>query len=295
MKADAVCVNCLYAQQYDRVKERTEEEKKTRYLAEVMRVIARGVEEGRTAPVMYAQIQAAHDRVFEVETHYAEDKRHYNRMIMEQEDALRARIAQAEDPLQTALCLARAGNYIDFTVGGGALDESLLAQLLRKADEQPLDKTEYQNLKGDLQKGGRLVYLTDNCGEVVLDKLVVEQLKRLYPALEITVLVRGQEAVNDATLEDARECGLCDVARCVGNGSNVTGTSLPDISQEARQLLLQADVLISKGQGNFETLHDSGLNIYYLFLSKCERFMKLFGVPRNTGMLVNELRAGSAR
>lgn len=295
MKANSVCINCLYAQQYERVKARPEEEKKTEFLAEVMRLLAEGVAAGRTAPVMYAQLQTAHDRIFEVKNSFRETKSHFNRLMMAQEEALRARIAQAEDPLQTALCLARAGNYIDFTVGGSGPDEGVLTQLLRKADEQKLDEVEYRNLRADLEKAERMVYLTDNCGEVVLDRLAIEQLQAAYPALQVTVLVRGQEAANDATMEDARECGLCETARCVGNGSGVTGTSLPDISEEARGLLYEADVLISKGQGNFETLHDSGLNIYYLFLSKCERFMNLFHVPRNTGMLVNELRAGSAR
>ena len=289
MKADATCVNCLYAQQYDRVKAHPEEEKKSEYLCEVMRLISCGVSEGLTAPVIYAQIQAAFDRVFEVETHYGLEKSHYNRLIMVQEEAIRERIARSEDPVEAALCISRAANYIDFTVGA-TLNEDLMNRLLEQAQEHPLDPVEYANLKRDLEKAGRLVYLTDNCGEVVLDKLVVEQLKARYPYLALTVLVRGREAMNDATIEDAQECRLCSVAKCVGNGDNATGTSLPDISVEARKLLEQADVLISKGQGNFETLHGSGLNIYYLFLCKCDRFTDLFKVPRNTGMLVNERR-----
>ena len=289
MKADATCVNCLYAQQYDRVKACPEKEKKTEYLCEVMQLISCGVREGLTAPVIYARIQAVFDRTFAVETHYGPEKSHYNRLIMAQEDAIRERIARSEDPVEAAICISRAANYIDFTMGA-ALSESLMNQLLEQAQEHPLDPVEYANLKRDLEGANRLVYLTDNCGEVVLDKLAVEQLKARYPHLELTVLVRGREAMNDATMEDARECGLCGVAKCVGNGDNATGTSLPDISDEAKALLERADVLISKGQGNFETLHGSGLNIYYLFLCKCDRFTSLFHAPRNAGMLVNERR-----
>lgn len=289
MKADATCVNCLYAQQYERVKGHGDEQKKTEYLCQVMRLIADGVQADVTAPVIYAQIQAAFDRVFGVETHYAQEKSYYNRLIMAQEGAVRERIARAKDPVEAAMCISRAANYIDFTVGG-SVNEDLLGQLLLQAQEHPLDPVEYAHLKDDLKRARNLVYLTDNCGEVVLDKLVVEQLRAHYPEVNLTVLVRGMEAMNDATMDDARECGLCEAAKCVGNGTNATGTPLPDISLEARDLLYGADVLIAKGQGNFETLHGSGLNLYYLFLCKCDRFTDLFHVPRNTGMLVNERR-----
>lgn len=289
MKADATCVNCLYAQQYERVKGHGDEQKKTEYLCRVMRLIADGVQADVTAPVIYAQIQAAFDRVFGVETHYTQEKSYYNRLIMAQEGAVRERIARAQDPVEAAMCISRAANYIDFTVGG-SVNEDLLGQLLLQAQEHPLDPVEYAHLKDDLKRARNLVYLTDNCGEVVLDKLVVEQLRAHYPEVNLTVLVRGMEAMNDATMDDARECGLCEAAKCVGNGTNATGTPLPDISLEARDLLYGADVLIAKGQGNFETLHGSGLNLYYLFLCKCDRFTDLFHVPRNTGMLVNERR-----
>ena len=85
-------------------------------------------------------------------------------------------------------------------------------------------------------------------------------------------------------------CGLTKIADVIGNGSGVGGTWLPDISEEARSLLEQADVIISKGQGNFETLHECGLNIYYLFLCKCDLFVRLFDADLFQGMFVNEKR-----
>ena len=293
MKMSATCMNCLYAQQYERAKAHPDEQKKMEFLLEVMRLIEEGTRVERTAPVIYAQLHAAFDRVFETHTTYAEEKKRYNQLIMVQEEAIRERIRQAEDPLEAALCISRAANYIDFTVGS-QVDVNLLEELLAQAQEHPLDPVEYANLCRDLASARSLVYLTDNCGEVVLDKLAVEQLQVRYPSLRLTVLMRGYEAINDATLEDARECGLSDVAVCVGNGSNATGTPLTEITDEARSLLFSADVLISKGQGNFETLSDTGLNIYYLFLCKCERFMNLFHVSRNTGMLVNGRRLPQA-
>ena len=85
-------------------------------------------------------------------------------------------------------------------------------------------------------------------------------------------------------------CGLTELVKVVGNGNNVGGTWLPGVNEETRQLLESADVILSKGQGNFETLHDCGLNIFYLFLCKCDRFVRLFHVPLFKGMFVNERR-----
>ena len=100
--------------------------------------------------------------------------------------------------------------------------------------------------------------------------------------------MRGQEILNDATMRDAEQIGLTDMVPVIGNGSGIAGTFMKDISRESKELMENADVLIAKGQGNFETLQLCGLNIYYLFLCKCEMFARRFQVPQFTGILVNE-------
>ena len=155
---------------------------------------------------------------------------------------------------------------------------------------EALDEKEYENFLRDLSSARKLVYLTDNCGEVVLDKLAVRILKEQYPDLDITVIVRGYPVVNDATMEDAEEIGLTDLVKVIGNGSNVGGTWIPGINAEARELLYDADLIIAKGQGNFETLNDCGLNIYYLFLCKCDLFQRRFHAENLQGMFLNERR-----
>ena len=91
-------------------------------------------------------------------------------------------------------------------------------------------------------------------------------------------------------MEDAEEIGLTDLVRVIGNGSNVGGTWIPGITSEARDLLYDADLIIAKGQGNFETLNDCGLNIYYLFLCKCDLFQRRFHAENLQGMFLNERR-----
>lgn len=205
------------------------------------------------------------------------------------EASVEEKIRTSADPLETALLYARIGNYIDFAALENVSQETML-KLLENENQEPLSQTEYANFQTDLSTAKTLVYLTDNCGEIVLDKLAVKILKEKYPQLNITVIVRGYPVVNDATMEDAEEIGLTDIVKVTGNGSNVGGTWFPGLSNEARTLLEQADVILAKGQGNFETMNDCGLNVYYLFLCKCDLFQRRFHAKALQGMFLNERR-----
>ena len=146
-------------------------------------------------------------------------------------------------------------------------------------------------MKNDLASAKTLVYLTDNCGEIVLDKLLIETIKKQYPDLNIIAVVKGGNVLNDATLSDAKQVGLTKVAHVIDNGNDIAGTWLDAIPWMTRKIIEDgADIILSKGQANYETLRFSGLNIYYLFLCKCEMFAKEFGVEQFTGMLLNEKR-----
>ena len=157
-----------------------------------------------------------------------------------------------------------------------------------KAKDNPVDMNEYAALKKDLENGKSLVYMTDNCGEIVMDKLFIRMIKEQYPHLNITALVRGEIVLNDATYEDAQFVGLTDLVNVVGNGAKVAGTPLDRISDEAKELLLNADVMIAKGQGNFESLSGCGLNIYYMFLCKCTWFEMRFQLKQFSPVLIND-------
>lgn len=105
--------------------------------------------------------------------------------------------------------------------------------LLKEDNKEPLNAQEYLHFRKDLSAASRLVYLTDNCGEIVLDKLVIILLKELCPELDITVIVRGFPVINDATMEDAQDIGLAELTTVIGNGSEVGGTWLPPYQQRS--------------------------------------------------------------
>ena len=166
--------------------------------------------------------------------------------------------------------------------------------LIKVKPRMNLDEQECRNFCQDMKKASNVVYITDNCGEIVLDKIAIQILKKTFPNIRVTALVRGLPAGNDATMEDAEFCGLTDIVPVLGNGSDVGGTWFHGISTHARELLQGADVILAKGQGNYETMHGCGLNIYYLFLCKCDWFQQLFHAKLLQGMFINEKRAPKA-
>ena len=159
---------------------------------------------------------------------------------------------------------------------------------MQQSKERIVDEGVLDALKKDLSEARRIVLLTDNCGEIVLDKLLLKVIKELYPEAELNIMVRGEEVLNDATRKDALEVGLDKVGSVVDNGTEIAGTFLDAVSKDALQILEEADVILSKGQANFETLRGCGKNIYYIFLCKCDMFANRFGVPRFTGMMIND-------
>ena len=220
------------------------------------------------------------------EDRYAKEKAFSNRFVLERMDALRQRVENQEDRLLAALKLAILGNYIDFAALQGQVDFDFLDSLLEKAMEIQLDGGVYEAFCREAASAKRLLYLTDNAGEIGFDRIFAEELHAAYPQLEITFCVRGGPAANDATRADAAEVGI--PFPVIDNGNRIAGTELSLLGEDARQAMEQADIILSKGQGNAETLLGCGKNIYYAFLVKCPLFAERFQKPKFTPMFVKE-------
>lgn len=159
---------------------------------------------------------------------------------------------------------------------------------MQNVDDISLEKNTVDKLFAQLSSARNLVYITDNAGEIVLDKIFLKQLKSKYTDLNIKIIVRGEPILNDATVEDIKTIGLDKLFKIIPNRTNIPGTSLKHISAEALSCINNADVIIAKGQGNFETLRGCNKNIFYLFLCKCKLFTEKFGVRQFTAVIKNE-------
>ena len=280
------CISCMTKVHLDKCPKDMPEEIKVEYMQRVLKIIAEAPAK-YGAPVIVRTIQQLQEEMLGIKQEYAQIKQHYNAIMMQYEEQVLEHMAKSEDPIKTGIQYAMIGNYIDFGARITVTEEHL-TELLDAPDRYVIDEKQYKELTTDLENAKKLVYLTDNCGEIVMDKLLIQQIKNKYPNLELTVMVRGAEVVNDATMEDAKQVGICDLVKVMPNGSDIAGTWMEEISEEAKNVLDEADVIISKGQGNFETLRKCGRNIYYVFLCKCDLFANTFQVPKLTGMLINE-------
>ena len=288
MKINSFCLTCLIQMQESQVRKFDDEEKKMKYMREVLAFLS-SCNPDLSAPALVKPLSRIYEKYWGRRDSMDEVKKEFNDFLLSMEEDLEMQIRKHNDPLEAALCFARTGNYIDYAAVKDISKDKLL-ELFEEQKQAGLEKNEYRLFLKDMEQASKLVYLTDNCGEVVLDKIALKMIREKYPDLDVTAVVRGEPVVNDADLDAARCVGLDRVVKVLGNGSGIAGTDLDDISDEARREIETADVIISKGQGNFETIHGCGLNIYYLFLCKCDWFVQKFKTERFEGMFINERR-----
>lgn len=218
-----------------------------------------------------------------VEDPYRETRIFFDKEMLALLPELRRRVAESDDPLRMAVKIAIAGNLIDLAALG---NEVSIEKALEKLDEVERGGLYFDHCArlGEALSGARtLLVLGDNCGEIALDRLLVETIQGLYPDLRITYGVRGEAIVNDVTFEDAEVVGMGDVCRVIGNGSGLLTTMLCRTSDEFNKEFYSADVVIAKGMGNLEGLHscDRG-GIWFLLIAKCAAVARLAGAPRGS-------------
>lgn len=287
VRMHAECLRCLLQKNLNAYPDSATPEQRTAYMQRVLTILADApLHVG--APVLIREIRRLKEEMFGIREEMAPVKRHFNALMLQKANEVEKRILASEDPLLAALRYALIGNYIDFGAGGHNVSEEELNRLIDTADSVAVREDNYAALRNDLSQAQSVVYITDNCGEVVMDKLFLRAIGAFNPSAKLTVLVRGGDVLNDANRDDAEQVGLAEVARVMDNGNDVAGTWMEEISDEANALLQNADVIIAKGQANFETLRGCGLNVYYLFMCKCELFANRFRVPKCTGMLLRD-------
>ena len=293
MKLNSKCMACQIRKQEAKIRHFNDEDRKKQYM-EAIRQRFEHPKDDDCVPSISTELKKFYWSFWGVPMEdFTRINKEYDQLMLDLEAELRSTIRYSEDPLKAALIYARTGNYIDFAALPEVSKETALS-LIKSENKDDLDEQEYRQFCQDMKKAENVVYITDNCGEIVLDKIAIQILKKIFPNIRITALVRGLPAGNDATMEDAEFCGLTDVVPVLGNGNDVGGTWLHGISTHARELLYNADVIIAKGQGNYETLHGCRLNIYYLFLCKCDWFQQLFHAKLLQGMFINEKRVPKA-
>ena len=283
---DSECFQCHLRRNLETARKLGSEEQATAFAKDLMKLYLSAPAEA-SSPWLAPDTAELFRKHYGVpEDRFREEKEISNRFVLARLDRIRVRVESAEDPLLAGLQFAILGNYIDFSSLQGQVSFEELDGLLDRAGEMTPEGAGYDALRSDLAAGKKLLYLTDNAGEIGFDRIFAEMIQRHYPQLEITFCVRGGPAMNDALRADAELMGV--PFPVIDNGNRVAGTQLDQLSETAKAALEEADVIIAKGQGNIETMYGCGYNVYYAFLVKCARFVQMFNRPKLTPMLVKE-------
>jgi len=217
------------------------------------------------------------------ENPYSEVKKHFNLGMMRLYPEVKKHIAESSNPLAAAVRAAIAGNLIDLAALG--LDVSLDSAMekVRQVDRAGMYIDKTAGLASALEKAQTVLVLGDNCGEIAMDRLLIETIRGLYPHLKVQYGVRGTSVVNDVTREDAAQVGMEEVAEIIDNGDCVLGTLLYRTSPEFNRQFYAADVVICKGMGNYEGLHacDRG-NMWFMLIAKCSTIARLTKTPKGS-------------
>ena len=285
MKATLDCLECIARQALRAARIATDDPAVQRRILDdtVARIPGMDLNDSPASLSMAAyQLAASHSGK---EDPYRALKRAQNELALSLEDVMRARIRESNDPLATALHLAAAGNVIDL----GILDshqidiERVVEEVLH--ERFAIDHSDC--LKRDLDACNDLLYLLDNAGEIVFDKLLIEVLKEFT---NVTAVVKGAPMLNDVVREDADLVGLTNVCEVIDNGGAFIGSPLNQVPQSFLDRMGRADIIIGKGQGNYETIDDFDGNVYLILRAKCEIIAKHMGVKFGQVALISTRR-----
>jgi len=258
------CIPCFVRQALDSARLATDDEQIHEQVVRETLRLAADLDMSQSPPAIGQKIHRLIRRLIGDNDPYHRIKEQFNNLALKLYPELEERVRESEDLFATAVRLAIAGNIIDFGVKT-SLAESDVEKTIEQSLTGHLDDNQIQGFKDAVTQAEKILYLADNAGEIVFDRLLIEQL----PIERVTVVVKGEPVINDATMEDAKIAGLTNIVEVIDNDSDAPGTILETCSQAFRDRFEDADLVIAKGQGNYETLSDVHKNIFFILKAKC--------------------------
>ena len=192
-------------------------------------------------------------------------------------------IKTSPDPLKTSMICSIIGNIMDFGIDGSSTHPKVLEEVFDTLYAEGLGYDDYQQLKELLKNATHLVLFTDNCGEIVFDKILCRELKHFNPTVHITAVVKGEPILSDATGEDAKEIKLHEVVDTLyTTGCFAVGVDFHKLPSEVTSALKRTDAIIAKGMANYESFSETTFRpIAYLLRTKCNAIARSMNLPRN--------------
>jgi len=274
------CISCFIRQALCAARLATDDEQIHQEVVQGVLRLASRLDMSQSPPAIGQQMHRLIRELIGSDDPYRRVKTRFNNLALRLYPELRKRIMRSEDRLETAIRLAIAGNIIDFGANG-SLEEPDVNRAIRESLAVEPNRMQLSLFRDATVHAETILYIADNAGEIVFDRLLIEQL----PYEKVTVVVKGKPVINDATIEDADVAGLTRIVEVIDNGSDAPGTILQDCSATFHERFSRADMVIAKGQGNYETLSGVDKNVFFLLKVKCPVIARDIGCSANETVL----------
>ena len=289
MLAQPGCLVCAYRQALNTARIATSNPQRQLRVIEQLTDVLDGISLNQTPAALSQNVYRIVTKITRNRDPYAKIRRETNRTALRLLPELATRVRRAPDPLHHACLLAVAGNIIDLGIGHRFHLERDVKAILRR--RFAIDAS--AEFKADLKPGRSVLYLGDNSGEIVFDRILIEHL--LAAGLRVNVSVKSGPIINDAVMADARMAGLTRIVPVITTGSDDIGVHWDHVSTEFRQAFESADLIISKGHANFETCTGQPGNIYFLLKTKCPIVAAELGVKLGDLVFAHQRNRSSSR
>ncbi len=272
MKTDSLCFPCFLKQAHSSVAYLTEDENKRVQVLKQVALMLPTLDPEKNPAYNSSLVLFKINELMGSKDPFAEARKKYDKLALDLAPELRGEIETAADPLEMATRLSVVGNVIDL----GIKEKVDIEGTLELAKGSGFKIFEFEAFKQELNKAKRILYILDNAGEIVFDSLLIEQVRKLGKA--VIAAVRGGPILNDAIMDDAKRVGLDKLVKVIDTGSNFVGVIREKCSPVFLKALDTAELVIAKGQGNYETLEGTRPNIFFILKAKCGAVAAHLGV-----------------
>lgn len=291
MRIQEKCLPCIVNQAI-KVADMVGLKEKDGLLRSVFAYLSRADFQGSTTPELIGEIFSLLKQETGEDDPYKETRAHYNQLFLGRLAQWEREISESAQPFLESIKYAIIGNIIDFNPIHN-LSLSDIESSFERLKKEPLEVDDSALLAQEISGARTLLYLGDNCGEICFDKLLIKRIRDINPSCRVFFATRGKPVVNDSVEEDAYQVGMDAYATVISNGDGSLGTVLRRTSKAFQKVYREADIVIAKGQANYESLSEEDKNIFFLLMTKCAVIANDIGVPEMK-MICMKNRRGEA-
>jgi len=275
MKIQNECILCLFKQVLEVGKTATNDQKKIKELLDIFAVKIPEINFDLTPPEVAEELYNDLKVKLNTRDPYLNFKEKHMQVAHKVYPYAKDVVKNSNHKIQTALLLSATGNSIDAGISNNIDIENIFKNDVKSG----FAINDIKDFKKSLAKGKNLLIIADNSGEGYFDKILIEEIKQMYD-IKIYYAVRSQPILNDITKKEANEIGINEVAQIVDSGTKAPGLLMEEATEKFKNILENSDIIISKGQGNYESLSESNIPVYYLLKAKCDVIANQFAIEK---------------